>query len=112
MEGLSQLDSSQKQTSNTIMEMFDLAKKMRIRSASKLLQASKGKIEGATGKVAEAALSGVTSRQVLAPAPRSTGKSVSEGLGLRWAADLVDLSQSSKGRDGVNKYALMAIDSH
>ncbi len=87
-----------------------MAKKMRIRSASKLLQASKGRIEGATGKLAEAALSSVTSRQILAPAPRSTGKSVSEGLGLRWAADLVDFSQSSKGRDGVNKYALLAID--
>ena len=29
---------------------------------------------------------------------------------MRWAADLVDLSQNSKGRDGVNKYAIMAID--
>ena len=110
MEALGQLDAEQKKTSDTIMQMFELAKKLRISSAAKLLQASKGRIEGATGKFAKVALEGVTSRQILAPAPRSTGKSVSEGLGLRWAADLVDLSQNSKGRDGVNKYAIMAID--
>ena len=92
------------------MQMFELAKQMKIRSAVKLLQASKGRIDGASGKLAKAALDGVTSRQILAPAPRSTGKSVSEGLGLRFAADLVDLSQNSKGRDGVNKYALLTID--
>jgi hypothetical protein len=104
------LDPEQKKTSDTIMEMFQLAKTLKIRSATKLLQASKGKIPGATGKLATAALAGVTSKQILAPAPRSTGKSVSEGLGSRWALDLVDLSQNSKGRDGVNRFALMAID--
>ena len=83
MEALGQLDAEQKKTSDTIMQMFELAKKIRIRTAAKLLQASRGKIEGATGKLAKVALEGVTSRQILAPAPRSTGKSVSEGL--RWA---------------------------
>ena len=73
MEALGQLDPEQKKT-DTIMQMFELAKKLRIRTAAKLLQASKGRIEGATGKLAKVALEGVTSRQILAPAPRSTGK--------------------------------------
>ena len=99
MEGLSQLDPSQKKTSDTIMEMFELAKKIRIRSASKLLQASRGKIEGASGALAKVALEGVTSRQTMAPGPRSTGKSAAEDMGKIFQSDLIDFSSNARSSD-------------
>ena len=63
MEGLQALDPAQRNTSDIILALFKLAGELRIRSATKLLQAARGKIAGATGKLATAALEGVTSRQ-------------------------------------------------
>ena len=100
MEALGQLDAEQKQTSDTIMEMFRLAKTLKIRSATKLLQASKGKIPGATGKLAAAALAGVTSRQTMAPGARSTGKSAAQDMGEIYQSDLVDYSSNARSSDG------------
>ena len=51
MEALGQLDAEQKKTSDTIMQMFELAPKIRISSAAKLLQAAREKIEGANGNL-------------------------------------------------------------
>jgi hypothetical protein len=110
MEALRDLPADQRKTSDIILALNALATKLKIRTATKLLQAARGVIDGATGKLAAAALEGVTSKQLLAPAPRSTGKSASEGLGRIFQADLVDFSQNSNGKDGVNKYALMLVD--
>ena len=46
-------------------------------------------------------------RQVLAPKPRSLGKSAAEGPNDRLQADLVDFSQNTRGR---NKYGLVVQD--
>ena len=81
MEGLQALDPAQRNTSDIIMALYKLAGDLRIRSAAKLLQAARGKIAGATGKLAAAALDGLTSRQTMAPGPRSTGKSAAEDMG-------------------------------
>ena len=46
-------------------------------------------------------------RQILAPKPRSLGKSAAEGPNDRLQADLVDFSQNTRGR---NKYGLVVQD--
>ena len=56
---------------------------------------------------AAAALRGDVARQVLAPKPRSLGKSAAEGPNDRLQADLVDFSQNTRGR---NKYGLVVQD--
>ena len=77
MEALQALAPDQRATSDIILALFKLATELKIRSAAKLLQAARGKSPGATGKLAAAALEGVT----LAPGPRSTGKSAAEDVG-------------------------------
>ena len=52
-------------------------------------------------------LRGDVARQVLAPKPRSLGKSAAEGPNDRLQADLVDFSQNTRGR---NKYGLVVQD--
>ena len=54
-----------------------------------------------------AALHGDVAQQVLAPKPRSLGKSAAEGPNDRLQADLVDFSQNTRGR---NKYGLVVQD--
>ena len=46
-------------------------------------------------------------RQILAPKPRSLGKSAAEGPNDRLQADLVDFSQNTRG---ANKYGLVVTD--
>ena len=75
-----------------IAQLQELAKKLKIRNASRLLQASKGKVPGATLEAAKAALGTQASKQVLAPRYRSTGKSAAEGPNERLQADLIDFS--------------------
>jgi hypothetical protein len=104
------LDPEQRQTADVIMALYRLASELKIRSASKLLQAARGKIPGATGKLASAALQGVTSRQTLAPGARSTGKSAAEDIGTIFQADLLDFSKNSKAADKKSKYALAVVD--
>ena len=108
MEALGLLDAEQKKTSDTIMQMFELAKRLKIRSAVKLLQVSKGKIPGASGIFAKAALEGVTSRQTMAPGARSTGKSAAEDMGKIFQSDLVDYSSNARSSDGKKKYTRRA----
>ncbi len=78
------LDPEQRNTSDIIMALFKLAGELRIRSATKLLQAARGKIVGATGKLATAAREGVTSRPTLAPRPRNTGNSAPQDMARAW----------------------------
>ena len=56
---------------------------------------------------AAAALRSDVARQILAPKPRSLGKSAAEGPNDRLQADLVDFSQNTRGR---NKYRLVVQD--
>ena len=60
-----------------------------------------------TAARARQALRGDVARQVLAPKPRSLGKSAAEGPNDRLQADLVDFSQNTRGR---NKYGLAVTD--
>ena len=110
MEGLAALAPDQQVTSEIILALFKLAGELRIRSAAKLLQAARGKIPGATGKLAAAALEGVTSRQTMAPGPRSTGKSSAEDMERNFQSDLIDFSSNARSSDGKKKYALVAED--
>ena len=90
-----------------IAQLQELAKKLKIRNASRLLQASKGKVPGATLEAAKTALETQVSKQVLAPRYRSTGKSAAEGPNERLQADLIDFSQNTRTKQ---KYALMVQD--
>ena len=60
-----------------------------------------------TSARAAAALRSDVARQVLAPKPRSLGKSAAEGPNDRLQADLVDFSQNTRGR---NKFGLVVTD--
>ena len=90
-----------------IAQLQELAKKLKIRNASRLLQASKGKVPGATLEAAKTALETQVSKQVLAHRYRSTGKSAAEGPNERLQADLIDFSQNTRTKQ---KYALMVQD--
>ena len=96
MEALNQLAPDQRATSDIILALFKLATDLKIRSAAKLLQAARGKVAGATGKLAKAALDGVTSRQTMAPGPRSAGKSAAEGMDTIFQSDLIDFSSNAR----------------
>ena len=87
-----------------------MAGELKIRSAAKLLQAARGKVAGATVKLAAAALSGVTSVQTMAPGPRSTGKSAAEDQSTIFQSDLIDFSTNARASDGRKKYALVVQD--
>ena len=86
-------------------QLKELARELRIRSPAKLLQVARNKIPGATSRLAALALEDSTSKQVLAPAYRSTGKSTAEGPNERLQADLIDYSQNTKNTKA--KFALM-----
>ena len=60
-----------------------------------------------TSARAAAALRGDVARQVLAPKPRSLGKSAAEGPNDRLQADLIDFSQNTRSR---NKFGLVVTD--
>ena len=83
----------------TVLALKDLAKELRIRSPAKLLQAARGRVPGANSRLAALALEDSVSKQVLAPAYRSTGKSAAEGPNERIQADLIDFSQIRKERE-------------
>ena len=71
----------------TVLALRLLARELRIRSPRKLLAANRGKIPGASLKLGQLALEDSVSKQVLAPAYRSTGKSAAEGPNERLQAD-------------------------
>ena len=110
MEALQALAPDQRATSESSLALFKLATELKIRSAAKLLQAARGKIPGATGKLAAAALGGVTSVQTMAPGPRSVGKSAAEDVGTFFQSDLIDFSHNARSSDGKKKYALVVQD--
>ena len=96
------------QYTETVLALNDLAKELRIRSVTKLLQAARGKIPGANTRLANLALEDNTSKSIFSPAYRSTGKSTAEGPNERLQADLIDYSQNTKNTKA--KYALMIND--
>jgi hypothetical protein len=90
-----------------IEDLRELGQKLKIRSPAKLLAAARGKIPQATLELAKTALAYETSKQVLAPKYRSTGKSAAEGPNQRLQADLIDFSQNTRTK---SKYALLIND--
>ena len=98
MEALKSLAPDQQLVSDVILKLWELAKKLKLRSATKLLQAARGKVDGANLKFAAAALEGNTGKQLFTPAPRSKGKSAAEGPGAIMQADLVDFSNNARSK--------------
>ena len=80
----------------TVAELRTLAKELRIRSATKLLQAARGRVPGASLRLAQLALEDSASKQVLAPAYRSTGKSAAQEPDTNCQADRIDF-QNTRG---------------
>ena len=87
-----------------------LARDFNVRDPRKLFQIARREFpdrRDLTSARAAAALRGDVARQILAPKPRSLGKSAAEGPNDRLQADLVDFSQNTRGR---NKYGLAVQD--
>ena len=80
----------------TVVALKALSRELRIRNPAKLLQAARGRVPGASSKLAQLALADNVGRQVLAPAYRSTGKSAAEGPNERLQADLIDYSANTR----------------
>ena len=91
----------------SVAELKTLAKELRIRSPAKLLQAARGRVPGASLRLAQLALEDNVGKQVLAPAYRSTGRSAAEGPNSRVQADLIDMSQNTRTKE---RFALMLSD--
>jgi len=89
-------------------QLKELARELRIRNPAKIWQAARSKIPGATSRLASLALEDNTSKQILAPAYRSTGKSFATGPNEVLQSDLIDFSQNTKNTKA--KYALMIAD--
>ena len=94
----------------SVTAMKALARKLLIRNPAKLLQAARGTIPGANLRLAKLALEDSVSKQVLAPAYKSTGKSAAEGPNERLQADLIDCSQNT--RNTRDKHGLILSDVH
>eukprot|EP00439_Symbiodinium_sp_Y106_P035638 s6685_g4.t1 len=87
-----------------------LARDFNVRDPRKLFQIARREFPGRrdlTSARARAALRSDVARQILAPKPRSLGKSAAEGPNDRLQADLVDFSQNTRG---ANKYGLVVTD--
>ena len=91
----------------TVAALKNLAKELRIRSATKLLQAARGRVPGANLRLAQLALEDNVGKQVFAPAYRSTGRSAAEGPNERIQADLIDMSQNTRTKE---RFALQLVD--
>ena len=77
-----------------------LARDFNVRDPRKLYQIARREFperRDLTSARAQAALRSDVARQVLAPKPRSLGKSAAEGPNDRLQADLVDFSQNTRG---------------
>ena len=92
----------------TVAALKALSRELRIRNPTKLLQAARGKVPGASLKLSQLALADNVGRQTLAPAYRSTGKSAAEGVNERLQIDLIDFSQNTKNTR--EKYAVLLAD--
>ena len=91
----------------TVATLKAKARELRIRNPAKLLQAARSSVPGANLRLAQLALEDSASKQVLAPAYRSTGKSAAEGPNERLQADLIDMSQNTRTKE---RFALMIND--
>ena len=90
-----------------VQKLKDLARELRIRNPAKLLQAARGKISGANPRLPSLALEDSTSKQALAPAFRSTGKTAAAGPNEPLQADLIDYSANTWTKE---RFALMLSD--
>ena len=87
-----------------------LANDFNVRDARKLHQLARREFPDRpdlTQSRARVALRKNVARQVLAPKPRSQGKSAAKGPNDRLQADLIDFSQNTRSR---NKYGLIVTD--
>ena len=87
-----------------------LARDFNVRDPRKLQQIARREFpdrRDLTAERARTALRSDVARQVLAPKPRSLGKSAAEGPDQRLQADLVDFSQNTRGP---NRYGLVVTD--
>ena len=87
-----------------------LARDFNVRDPRKLFQIARREFPGRadlTSARARAALRSDVARQILAPKPRSLGKSAAEGPDKRLQADLIDMSQNTRG---ANKFGLVVTD--
>ena len=80
----------------TIAALKELARELRIRNPAKLLQAARGRVAGASLRLAKLALEDYVSKKLLAPKYRSTSKSTAEGPNERLQGDLLDYDQNTK----------------
>ena len=88
----------------------ELADELNIRNPRTLVAAARRReYRDVTEELAREALRGDVARQVLAPKPRSIGKSAAEGPNTRLQADLIDLSKNARAESGA-KYALLLTD--
>ena len=92
----------------TVTVLKALAKELLIRNPAKLLQVARGRVPGANLRLARLALEDSSSKQVLAPAYRSTGKSAAQEPDTTFQADLIDFS--SNVRNAKEKYAFLLAD--
>ena len=95
------------QYETTVAALRAKARELRIRNPAKLLQAARSSVPGANLRLAKLALEDSASKQVLAPAYRSTGKSAAEAPNSRVQADLIDMSQNTRTKE---RFALMIND--
>ena len=87
-----------------------LARDFNVRDSRKLFQIARREFpdrRDLTSARAAAALRSDVARQILAPKPRSLGKSAAEGPNDRLQADLIDFSQNTRGP---NKFGLVVTD--
>ena len=93
-----------------VRRLKELADELGIRGGDKLYKAARRRgLEGVTTKLAAEAMKGDVGRQVLAPPPRSTGKSAAEGANQRLQADLIDFSNNARVESGA-RFALLLTD--
>ena len=91
-------------------ELRLLADELNIRDPRKLVAAAKRReFRDVNEQLAREALRKDVARQVLAPPPRSTGKSAAEAPNTRLQADLIDFSKNARAASGA-KYALLLTD--
>ena len=76
----------------TVTDLRALAKELKLRSAVKLLQAARGRVAGASLRLATLALEDNVVKQVLARSYPSTRKSAAESPDMRVQTDLVDFA--------------------
>ena len=87
-----------------------LARDFNVRDPRKLYQIARREFPGRadlTSARTAAALRSDVARQILAPKPRSLGKSAAEGPNDRLQADLIDFAQNTRGP---NKFGLVVTD--